>query len=35
VATALQRKMPKAAVHILKPDNSGLKVDLKVDLKDS
>jgi len=29
VAKALQRKMPKAAVHILKPDNSGLKVDLK------
>jgi homoserine kinase len=29
VATAMQRKMPKAAVHILKPDNAGLKVSLK------
>jgi hypothetical protein len=25
----MQRKMPKAAVHILKPDNAGLKVSLK------
>jgi homoserine kinase len=29
VAKAMQRKMPKAAVHILKPDNAGLKVSLK------
>jgi homoserine kinase len=29
IATAMQRKMPKAAVHILKPDNAGLKVSLK------
>jgi homoserine kinase len=29
VATAMQRKMPKAAVHILKPDNAGLRVSLK------
>jgi homoserine kinase len=29
VATAMQRKMPKAAVQILKPDNAGLKVSLK------
>jgi len=29
VATAMQRKMPKAAVYILKPDNAGLKVSLK------
>lgn len=26
VATAMQRKMPNAAVHVLKPDNAGLKV---------
>ena len=26
IAAAMQRKMPKAAVHILKPDNAGLKV---------
>ena len=29
IAAAMQRKMPKAAVHILKPDNAGLKVSLK------
>ena len=29
IATAMQRKMPKAGVHILKPDNAGLKVSLK------
>jgi len=29
IATAMQRKMPKAAVHILKPDNAGLKLSLK------
>ena len=29
VAKAMQRKMPKAAVHVLKPDNAGLKVSLK------
>jgi homoserine kinase len=29
VAAAMQRKMPQAAVHILKPDNAGLKVSLK------
>lgn len=29
VTKAMQRKMPKAAVHILKPDNAGLKVSLK------
>ena len=29
IATAMQRKMPKAAVHILKPDNAGLKLTLK------
>ena len=29
VAKAMQRKMPKAAVYILKPDNAGLKVSLK------
>ncbi len=29
IATAMQRKMPKAAVHILKPDNAGLKVNPK------
>ena len=31
IAAAMQRKMPKAAVHILKPDNAGLKVSLKKD----
>ena len=29
IAAAMQRKMPKAAVHILKPDNAGLKLSLK------
>ena len=29
IAAAMQRKMPKAAVHILKPDNAGVKVSLK------
>jgi len=29
IATAMQRKMPKAAVHILKPDNAGRKLSLK------
>ena len=29
IATAMQRKMPKAAVHILKPDTAGRKLSLK------
>ncbi|MFM7804412.1 MAG: homoserine kinase [Verrucomicrobiota bacterium] len=29
VARAMQRKMPQAAVHVLKPDNAGLKVGVK------
>jgi homoserine kinase len=33
VAAAMQRKMPQAAVHILKPDNAGLKVSLKAGAK--
>jgi len=28
VAKAMQRKMPNAAVHVLKPDNAGLKVSV-------